>query len=69
VVTLASSGSVPVAALVPIALVAIGFAAYCLYDLSRSSVRYLPKWAWAVICLASVPLGGVVYLLVGRDHR
>ena len=67
--TLASTSSVPIAALVPIALVALGFVAYCLYDLSRSPVRYLPKWAWAVICVASIPVGGVVYLLVGRDHR
>jgi hypothetical protein len=63
------SQSVPIAALIPIALVAFGFAAYCLYDLSRSSVRYLPKWAWAIICVVSIPLGGVIYLLVGKDHR
>ncbi|MGI5246595.1 PLDc N-terminal domain-containing protein [Dactylosporangium sp. CA-139066] len=67
--TLASTGSVPVAAIIPLAVIALGFVAYCLYDLSRSPVRYLPKWVWAIICLVSIPLGGVVYLLVGRDHR
>jgi len=46
---------------------AIGFVAYCLFDLSRTEeVRYLPKWAWAFICLITVPLGGIVYLTVGR---
>jgi hypothetical protein len=67
--TLASTDPVPIAALVPLAVVAIGFVGYCLYDLRRSAVRYLPKWLWAVICLCSIPLGGVVYLLVGKDHR
>ncbi|HEY1323134.1 MAG TPA: PLD nuclease N-terminal domain-containing protein [Streptosporangiaceae bacterium] len=29
-------------------------------------VRFLPRWAWAVACLIVIPLGGVLYLLVGR---
>lgn len=67
---LAASGeSFPVAAIAPIVVLAVGFVAYCLFDLSRSPVRYLPKWAWAVICVASIPLGGVVYLLIGREQR
>jgi hypothetical protein len=62
------SGAVPWPALLPIAVLAAGFVAYCLVDLARSPVRYLPKWTWALICVLSVPLGGVIYLLVGRDH-
>jgi Phospholipase_D-nuclease N-terminal len=61
--------SIPWAALVPVGLVALAFVGYCLWDLSRSNVRYLPKWAWALICLASIPVGGIVYLLVGRNPR
>jgi hypothetical protein len=64
-----SHSGVPVAALVPLVLLAVGFVGFCLYDLSRAEVRYLPKWAWALICLLSVPAGGIVYLLVGREHR
>jgi hypothetical protein len=56
----------PVAALVPILIVALGIVAYSYYDLARSSVRYLPKWAWALICL-SVPIGTIVYFTVGRE--
>ena len=56
-------------ALLPLILLAVGFIAYCLYDLSRSQVRALPKWAWAFVCVVSVPLGGVVYLLYGRVER
>jgi hypothetical protein len=58
-----------VAALLPLILLGAAFVGYCLYDLSRHEVRYLPKWAWALICVISIPLGGIVYLVVGRDHR
>ncbi len=61
------SGNVPWAAIIPVLVLALVFVVYCLVDLSRNEVRYLPKWAWALICILSVPLGGIVYLLVGRD--
>lgn len=49
---------------------AVVFDAFCLVDIVRASqVRYLPKWAWALICLAQAPLGGIVYLSVGRVSR
>lgn len=45
----------------------VGWEAFCLTDLARANqVRFLPKWAWAVACLIQIPLGGVVYLLLGR---
>ena len=28
-------------------------------------VRFLPRWLWAVACLIFIPLGGILYLLVG----
>lgn len=57
------------AALVPLVVVAVGFVVFCLVDLSRAGeVRYLPKWTWAVICVVSVPLGGIVYLALGRPR-
>jgi len=41
-----------VAALIPIVVVAVGFEVFCLVDVVRADeVRYLPRWAWAVICL------------------
>lgn len=58
---------IPLAAVIPLILFALGFIAYCLVDLARSEVRYLPKWAWTIICVISVPLGGVIYLLFGRE--
>jgi len=57
------------AALVPLVVVAVGFVVFCLVDLARAGeVRFLPKWAWAVICVVSVPLGGIAYLALGRSR-
>ena len=48
----------------------IGFDGYCLADIARASqVRYLPKWAWVLICLAQTPAGGIAYLCAGRVGR
>jgi hypothetical protein len=51
-------------------VLAAAFDAFCLIDIARASqVRYLPKWAWALICLAQCPGGGLVYLSLGRVGR
>lgn len=57
---------IPLAALIPALVIAIGFVVYCLIDVFRGAVRYLPKWLWALICCISIPLGGIAYLLFGR---
>lgn len=44
--------------------------AFCLHDLARADrVRYLPKWGWAVVCLLSIPWGGIAYVIFGRVTR
>ncbi|MDR9449953.1 MAG: PLDc N-terminal domain-containing protein [Acidimicrobiia bacterium] len=60
---------IPWAAVAPLLVLLAGFLIYCLIDLARSEVQYLPKWAWAIICVISVPLGGVIYLTMGRKPR
>lgn len=56
-------------ALLPVLLLAVGFVAFCLVDIVRAeTTRALPKWAWALITILSVPLGGVLYLLLGRER-
>jgi hypothetical protein len=60
---------VSLAALVPVIVIGAGFVVFCLVDLARAQqVRYLPKWAWALVCLVSVPLGGIIYLTFGRSR-
>ena len=48
--------------------VLLGFDVYCWLNLAHANaVRYLPKWVWAIVCLH--PLGGILYLVFGRDRR
>jgi len=50
-----------------IAALGIAFDAFCLQDIARADqVRYLRKWTWALICLIQTPLGGILYLSIGR---
>jgi hypothetical protein len=59
---------IPWAAVAPVLVLLLAFVAYCVVDIARHDVRYLPKWAWILICcLFSIPIGGIVYLIVGRD--
>jgi hypothetical protein len=49
---------------------AIAFDAFCLADIARApQVRYLPKWAWVLICLIQTPGGGIAYLSIGHIGR
>jgi Phospholipase_D-nuclease N-terminal len=52
-----------------VALIA-GWEFFLLSDLaSADRVRVLPRWAWAVACLAQIPLGGLAYLAFGKVRR
>ena len=31
--------------------------------------RLLPRWAWAVVCIVTLPVGCVAYLLLGQPER
>ncbi|MGD2051249.1 MAG: PLD nuclease N-terminal domain-containing protein [Acidimicrobiia bacterium] len=57
------------AAIIPIAVLCLAFVISCWVDIARNDVQHLPKWAWVLIVAASVPLGGIVYLVVGRVPR
>lgn len=58
-----------VLALIPLALLSLAWVGYCWYDIVRSDVKHLPKWAWALIVVLSVPVGGIAYLLIGREQN
>jgi Phospholipase_D-nuclease N-terminal len=51
----------------PVVILVVAWEVFCLHDLARADrVRYLPKWGWALVCLVSIPWGGIIYLIVGR---
>ena len=45
-------------------LAAAGFVAFCLADLACAA-----EWCWALACTLSIPLGGIMYLSLGRRRR
>ena len=55
--------------LAAVVVLAVAWEVFCLRDLARTDrVRYLPKWGWAIVCLISIPWGGLVYVILGRDR-
>jgi hypothetical protein len=47
-----------------------GWIALWVVELGRAEeVRLLPRWAWALLCVFSVPAGAIGYLAVGRVWR
>lgn len=59
----------PAAALIPLLLAILAFVIFCVVDVARSQrVRYLPRWAWVIICLISMPWGGIAYLVFGKER-
>jgi hypothetical protein len=63
----------PLAVVIPLLVLAAGFVVFCLTDVARADeVRYLPKWAWVVLCLGvglTIPFGGIAYLVFGKVRR
>lgn len=57
------------AAIAPLAVLALAFVVYCWVDINRNEVKHLPEWAWAIIVLISIPIGGIIYLAIGRESR
>lgn len=55
------------AAIAPLVVLALAFVIYCWVDIAKNEVQHLPKWAWAIIAFISIPIGGIIYLAVGRD--
>lgn len=53
---------------VPLILIVCLYLGACFYSIFKSAdVKHLPRGAWALICVISVPLGGILYFILGRD--
>ncbi len=54
--------------LIPIIIIIIIYLVICFADLFKvKKTKFLPKWIWGVIICISIPLGGILYYLLGRD--
>jgi len=55
--------------IIPLVLLQLILMVVALLDLSkREKVRWLPKWAWAIIIILGELVGPIVYLVVGREE-
>ncbi|MGH4122400.1 MAG: PLD nuclease N-terminal domain-containing protein [Clostridium sp.] len=52
----------------PIIMLEVVLVFFCLYRLSKDRVKFLPKWAWALIILFIQIIGGIAFLLMGRER-
>lgn len=51
-------------------LLALAFYLYSLMHLAAAArVRFLPKWAWAVVMMCTGPVGDTAYLLCQRQPK
>lgn len=55
--------------ILPLLIIEITLLILALVDLfRRDQVRYLPRWAWAVIIILLNIIGPIIYLLLGREE-
>jgi uncharacterized protein YybS (DUF2232 family) len=55
--------------ILPLVLLQLILMIVALVDLvRREKVRYLPKWAWAIIIILGELLGPIIYLIIGREE-
>jgi hypothetical protein len=53
---------------IPLLVIQLGLAVFCLVDLLRRERTRGPKWMWAIIIVFGEIIGPVVYLLVGKQE-
>jgi len=54
--------------LIPVLLLQLGLAIFCLVDLAHRERTKGPKWLWAIIIVLGQLAGPLVYLLIGREE-
>lgn len=54
--------------LAPLLIIQLCLMTFCLFRLTRDRVRFLPKWAWALIVIIISTIGPVIYLTIGRER-
>jgi uncharacterized membrane protein YczE len=55
--------------ILPLIILQFGLILFCLYRLTKDNVRYLPKWAWALIIIFINMFGAAIYLFIGRERE
>lgn len=53
--------------LLPLIVIEFCLVIFALYRLAKDNVKYLPKWAWALIIIFFNLIGPIIFLVVGRE--
>lgn len=54
--------------LIPVLALTLLLIGWSLIDIALRPVQHLPKWVWSLLVLVVVPLGAVIYLVIGRTR-
>ena len=51
-------------------MVVVAFTIQVVADLARARhTRLMSREAWLVVCVVSMPIGGILYLMYGKDRE
>lgn len=53
--------------LIPIIILQVIFSIYCFMIIAKNQVKFIPKWAWVILCLNSA--GCIAFLILGREEE
>lgn len=53
--------------LLPLIIIELALVIFALYRLVKDNVKYMPKWAWALIIIVFNWIGSIVFLVAGRE--
>lgn len=53
--------------LLPILVLQVIFSIYCFLIIAKNPVKFIPKWAWVILCLNTI--GCVAFLIFGRNEE
>lgn len=53
--------------LIPILILQVIFSIYCFITIAKNSVKFIPKWAWAILCFNTI--GCIAFLILGRKEE
>jgi hypothetical protein len=54
--------------LAPVIIAYLALVVFCLIKLRKDKVKFLPKWAWAIIIIVVSTFGPLSYLFIGRER-
>jgi len=55
--------------IIPIVMLYTLYLIFFFLDIKNHEVKYFSRIIWFIVCLISVPLGGILYFFIGRKEE